>query len=783
MADNARDKLLGVLRLNTAQLEQDINKANEALTYVGKDSRISADLRKRISDAVVSGIKDGIKNANALGLQLKVTLKGGNRGGNSGSGSNRSYQHLLGNSSVNDLIGAGGAKTGQTETFDGLGNRIIKTITAVNQAGQQIRATLDDMGYVARYSINEISNNANEAKVKLAEMKSTVADLKTAYQEWVTVAKNPDSSAEKFDIAKQKVVELTDKFRQLSQDSKVYTDLGLQVAGFTAQISSGERVISSFSEKLDAATNVANLEKWEAEQEELKKSYEEQARIIVEIGNAQARVHTSSGEQKKAAEDLLSTRREELQKAQEVTNKILETNEALKNSKTYLDGNEKVQEAWKTAAEQTSAAMAKSNDAARASDATKYVQALQSEKTIKSSITGIDKQLITATGQQKQTLLQARKEEENRLLVNSNLQKKLLERLGYSKQEIEELRRAQGLESQRLKDEAALNELRRKNTLAGKFEDAMGNIPMMMTNSLVMSATNAIAQLPIQAVKQFWNNAWEYATQYYDRMNEIRIVTLKSEDDANKLSDSFRNMAHELSVSSNEIAEAATIFYRQGLDDGQVSERLQATIMYAKTAGVEAENAANKITSVINSISTDARGVEMSAQRVADVFLYLGDNAASSGEEIGTAMQRSAALADTAGVSFEMLGAMIATVSERTRQDAGTIGTALNAIMSRLTSVKQKGYNEEDETKINDVAKALSRVNVQLTDGQGQWRRIEDIFMDVAKVWDTLDDKTQNYLATVMAGVRQQNVFRNLMADLSQVTEGNSRVMELYDGA
>lgn len=57
----------------------------------------------------------------------------------------------------------------------------------------------------------------------------------------------------------------------------------------------------------------------------------------------------------------------------------------------------------------------------------------------------------------------------------------------------------------------------------------------------------------------------------------------------------------------------------------------------------------------------------MTAQRVADVFLYLGDNAASSGEEIGTAMSRSAALADTAGVSFEMLGAMIATVSERTR--------------------------------------------------------------------------------------------------------------------
>jgi hypothetical protein len=85
-------------------------------------------------------------------------------------------------------------------------------------------------------------------------------------------------------------------------------------------------------------------------------------------------------------------------------------------------------------------------------------------------------------------------------------------------------------------------------------------------------------QATVGAVKQFWSDAWSYATQYYDRMNEIRIVTLKSQEEADKMSDRFRNMAHEMSVSSNEIAEAATIFYRQGLDDGQVEERLQATI-------------------------------------------------------------------------------------------------------------------------------------------------------------------------------------------------------------
>lgn len=301
--------------------------------------------------------------------------------------------------------------------------------------------------------------------------------------------------------------------------------------------------------------------------------------------------------------------------------------------------------------------------------------------------------------------------------------------------------------------------------------------------SIVSSLTQMAVQMTVGAVKNFWHDAWTYATQYYDKLNEIRVVTGQTAQQSEQVGQKLRTLAQEMSVSSSEMAEGAITFYRQGLGDDEVNERLIATTEYAKTAGISFEQSANMITASVNTIAEDARGVEMTAQRVADVFLYLGDNAATSGEEIGTAMSRSAALADAAGVSFEMLGAYIATVSERTRQDAGTIGTALNAIMSRLTSVKQKGFNEEDETKVNDVAKALNSINVQLTDGEGQWRRIEDIFADVGAKWDELDDKTRNYLATTLAGTRQQNVFRTLMADLSKVDEGTSRAMELYTGA
>ena len=149
-------------------------------------------------------------------------------------------------------------------------------------------------------------------------------------------------------------------------------------------------------------------------------------------------------------------------------------------------------------------------------------------------------------------------------------------------------------------------------------------------------------------------------------------------------------------------------------------------------------------------------------------------------------MQKASATAEEAGLSFEWLGAYIATISEKTRQAPEVIGTSLNSIMSRLQSIKQMGYNEEDETKINDISKALSNIDVALMDNHGNWRNMNDIFMDIALQWDSLNDKTRSYIATTLAGTRQKNYFLTLMDDLRKVTSTTgeaSRAMELYEGA
>ena len=288
----------------------------------------------------------------------------------------------------------------------------------------------------------------------------------------------------------------------------------------------------------------------------------------------------------------------------------------------------------------------------------------------------------------------------------------------------------------------------------------------------------------IRSITNLMNNMVEYVSEYSDKMNEIQMITMKTDSEVAQLAETYRNLAADMSVSSLDMADAAIYFTRQGLGAAEIEKRLKNVTMYAKAANVEFKDASEIITAVVNSmglVEQEAEDGREAAQRVADVFLNIGDHAATSGQEIGEAMQKAAASAGAFGVSMEWLAAYIATVSETTRQEARTIGTAFNTIIARLHQIKSTGYNQEDETKINDIAKALSKIDVALMDQSGNWRDMEIILQEIAKEWNNLDGKTKSYIATTMAGVKQQNVFLALMNDMSKGAEDGSRAFELYN--
>jgi hypothetical protein len=65
-----------------------------------------------------------------------------------------------------------------------------------------------------------------------------------------------------------------------------------------------------------------------------------------------------------------------------------------------------------------------------------------------------------------------------------------------------------------------------------------------------------------------------------------------AEEEAERMGDSYRKLAKDMSISSTEIASGAVEFWRQGLDAGEVNDRLVETTKYAKISGLEFQEAA-----------------------------------------------------------------------------------------------------------------------------------------------------------------------------------------------
>lgn len=262
-------------------------------------------------------------------------------------------------------------------------------------------------------------------------------------------------------------------------------------------------------------------------------------------------------------------------------------------------------------------------------------------------------------------------------------------------------------------------------------------------------------------------NGIRFVTEMDTALTEIGMVTNQTREQTASLAKEYNNLAKEMKVTTSEIISGAVEFYRQGLSQEEVMERLKTTTMYSKVANVDFKESAELLTATVNSMG-------ISIEKAADVFLFLGDATATSGEEIGKGFAKTSGSAAALGVEFEKVASWIATISSKTRESAESIGYSINTMLSRLSRITETGFNEEDDTKLNDVSKALHTIGIELTDQEGNFRNFGTIMDEIYAKWGKLDDQTKAYIANVMAGTRQQSRFYNLM-------EGYSESIDLYN--
>ena len=185
----------------------------------------------------------------------------------------------------------------------------------------------------------------------------------------------------------------------------------------------------------------------------------------------------------------------------------------------------------------------------------------------------------------------------------------------------------------------------------------------------------------------------------------------------------------------------------------------------SKVGAMESAEATQLLTSTLNGYKFSAE----EAMNVVDKVSAIDMAAATSSEELMTALARTANSAEDAGVSFDKLLAMIGTVSSVTRKSASTIGESFKTIFARLSNVAA-GKNIDDEGEsLNDVETSLNKMGIALRSSQNEWRNFEDVLEEVAGKWGSFTSTQQSQIATAIAGVRQQENFRALMNNWGMV--------------
>lgn len=139
-------------------------------------------------------------------------------------------------------------------------------------------------------------------------------------------------------------------------------------------------------------------------------------------------------------------------------------------------------------------------------------------------------------------------------------------------------------------------------------------------------------------------------------LTNLRKVTTATEGDLNRFMKGVGDSAYRMGSSISDLVNATAEFSRLGYDLNQAQKLGELATMYKTVAeDLDITTASQSIVSTLKAF--EKQGVQ--AQRIVDVFNYVGNNFAISSAGIGEAMQRSAASLQTANNDLERSVALI----------------------------------------------------------------------------------------------------------------------------
>lgn len=305
--------------------------------------------------------------------------------------------------------------------------------------------------------------------------------------------------------------------------------------------------------------------------------------------------------------------------------------------------------------------------------------------------------------------------------------------------------------------QAQANQLKEVNALVGKMQGILTR--WFGIYAVINKVTRAIKSM-ISTVQQLDKT-----------ITNIAIVTDMSQNDLWAAMPTYTKMAREYAASISGVYEVSQLYYQQGLQTVDVMKLTQSTLKMARISGLDYAESTDYMTNALRSFKMQMQD----AENIVNVYSAIAASSATNVSQLAQAMSKTASSAQAVGSSFENTTAMMAVMIEATRQAPENIGSAMKSIISRYGELKTNPAAlvdaEGEELSLNKVDTALQSVGISIHNAQGEFRNFDEVILQLAESWDTIDVNTQRYIATIMAGNRQQSRFLALVSSGERLKE------------
>lgn len=623
--------------------------------------------------------------------------------------------------------------------------------------------TLSIAGQAKLEALNKVAKELNKELVKMYEDKATKSNPYLRTQQYL-----------------EKLKRTTQEYIQLKKKESDGTITQTEIN----QLKQKEKIIRTCNQQIGKYGN----ESQKAYRNEINSSKQIQVSIQNEIKatKKKAEIQQQAAKQEEANQKKIAQLKKEYEKS-------------VNTEKSYVKKQEKSDHYNKAGVKQTNSEEFNTNEALKAERQTQaqIIQQLKERGVAESEINELIRTRNNQIGYQQKTVSQKAQYEDVIKLTKEQyeLERRLInlkadpKQTKYHQEEISALEKELEATKKLKEEKLAANENGTELTRDQKKYQQELEASLQKNNELykaqrkdIVDAKNATSELG-DTIKKVFNYVLVYKgfqllsegiQQAIDTMKDldkaftdIQMVTGDSDEATAELAQEYNALAKQMGSTTQEVAEGASEWLRQGKTAAETTELLKASMTLSKVGAIESSQATELLTSSLNGYKLEAED----AMSVVDKISAIDLAAATSSEELAIALARTANSANDANVSFDKLLAMIGTVSSVTRKSASTIGESFKTIFARMSNVAAGKETDDEGESLNDVEKTLTRLDIKLRDSVGQWRSFEAVLDEVAEKWNNgvFNDVEKSQIATAIAGVRQQENFRALMNNWEDV--------------